>query len=547
MSSENPRNTLRGRTGRHLTGIVVAAGLVLTACTDPGNRAVERPPTAAFTNVRAHLPGAGTLNVECPDGTWSPQDGDGNPVAVRDENGVETSRIDIGVGETITVTDPLTGNDIDLVCVPEFLPEFGDEWIGEWVGMGLTSKAPWRSVLKAFLAGGAVSVRVHEIVVDPYGVIRSYRLVVGIPSAMEQDPITSGLISQLHGDQNIPTGSKEPWPLPGAAAPGTPPEDSYVDIRSTPPSRDGVETPGLRLEPPTPGIRLDGHDFVVTPNGNYLVIGYELVEEPLDELALPPLAPNACKNRRPGEPVTTLRTRIIEYRRDGTVAKIWRSEEHLSAGIGPAIRFGIPEIDGERICVYDIEHANALDIDDRGRVVVGMRNALTPAVLIDWRSGEVLWTLGGDGPKALAVEDDPYDGPVASHDATLMLENGSTVLAILDNNSGRGTPRYVRYVVDETKRTATLTKQIPLTCREGTCYSLLGGSSPVFRGEGADAEILVNLGGIVTEDVTVPIDGQLLHYRGEKLVNSIPLGPWWLYRATVYREEPWSRSGNHDN
>jgi hypothetical protein len=527
--------------------MVVAAGLVLTACTNTENGDTEHPTTAAFANVRAHLPGARALNVECPDGTWSPLDRAGNPVAVRNENGADAFRVDIKIGETVTITDQLTGKDIDLICVPEFLPEFGDDWIGEWVGMGLVTTRPWRSALQMFIAGFATNWRVHEIVIDPYGVIRSYRLVVGLPSAVEQDPVTSGLISHMHGDQRIPPGSEEPWPLPGAAAPGTPPEDSYIAIRSTRPDNDGVEKPGLRLKPPTPGIRLDGHDFVVTADGNYLVIGYELVEEPGDGLVPPLTAPNACMKRRSGEPVTTLRTRILEYRRDGSVAKIWRSEDHLPAGISPAIGFGIFEIDGERVCVYDIEHANALDIDDRGRVVVGMRNALTPAVLIDWRSGEVLWTLGGDGPNALDVEDDPYDGPLASHDATLMLENGRTVLAILDNNSRRGTPRYVRYIIDEEQRTATLFVQIPLTCREGTCYSLLGGSSQVFRGEGTEAEMLITLGGNVAEDVTVPLDGQLLHYRGGTLVSIIPLGPWWPYRATVYREEPWSRSGNQGN
>lgn len=532
----------RRNTRRHLMGALTFAVLTLTSCTSETTETAE--PSTAFVNVRSHLPGASTLNIECEGDTWSPRDRDGNPVTVRDESGAETTRLDVGVGETVTVTDPLTGEDVDLICVPEFLPEFGKEWIGEWVGMGLTSNAPWRSVLRAFLAGGATSARIHEIVVDPYGVIRSYHLVVGVPSAMEQDPVTSGLISQMHADQSIPPG-EDPWPMPEAAAPGTPSEDDYITIRSNAPGRDGAASESLRLESPAPGIRLDGHDFVVTADGTYLVIGYELVEEDGEGLVIPNLAPNACKDRRPGEPVVTLRTRIVEYARDGSVTKIWRSEDHLPVGIGPAIRFGIPEIDGRRVCVHDIEHANAIDLDERGGVIIGFRNALTPAVLIDWASGEVRWTLGGDGPRSLTVEGDTYDGPIASHDATLTNENGTSILAILDNNSGRGTPRYVRYAVDETSRTATLVTEIPITCREGTCYSLLGGSAQVFRGEGENAEMLVNPGGIVTEDVTVPIDGQLLHYRGEKLVNTIPLGPWWLYRATVYREEPWSRVGGN--
>jgi len=536
----NQRTTRDRRTRKRATGTILAVTLTLTACVgEPGDRE-PRPDSAAFTNVRDHLPGAETLNVTCPDGAWEPQDRDGNPVTVGDANGDPTSRLAIDIGETITVTDPLTGKNLDLLCVPEFLPEFGDEWIGEWAGMGLISNVRWRPVLHAFLAGGAVSTRIHEIVVDPYGVIRSYRLVVGIPSAMEQDPVTGGIISQMYPDQNVPTETGEPWPMPGAAAPGTPPEGSHILVRTTP------ETT-LRLEAPRRSLRLDGHDFAVTAEGNFLAIGYELIEEPGESFVIPALAPNRCRDRKPGEPVTTLRARVVEYARDGSVVKIWRSEDHLPAGVGPAIRFGVPEIDGKRVCVYDIEHPNAIDVTDDGDVIVGFRNALTPAVLIDWESGRIRWTLGGEGPQALTVKNDPYDGPVASHDATLTRENGSNILAILDNNSGRGTPRYVRYALDETAGTATLITEIPLSCREGTCYSLLGGSAHVFRGEGETAEMLLNLGGIVTEDVTVPINGQLLYYRGEELVNTIPLGPWWLYRATVYSEEPWARSSPAGN
>lgn len=521
---------------------LLLAGLTLSACASAGPNDDAEPATRlAFVNVRSHLPGATTLNIECPDGTWSPVDGDGRSVAVRGRDGGETTRLAVKVGETITVRDPLTGKNIDLLCVPDALPEF-ENWIGEWVGMGLTSNLRWRDILQAFLAGGSTASLVHEIVVDPYGVIRDYRTVVGIPSAVEQDPITSGLISQMHPEQDIPSGSEGPWPLPGAAAPGTPAEGSYITIRNTKPGGTNASGETLRLEAPSGSFRLDGHDIVVNKMGNYLVLGYELIDEPGNGMVAPGTAPKACRGRGPDEPVKTLRTRVVEYDRGGSIVKVWRAEEHLSAGVGPSIRFGIPELDGERICVYDLEHANALDLDENGNVVIGFRNAVSAAALIDWASGEVIWTLGGDGPKALAIKGDAYDGPLASHDATITREQGVTILAIFDNNSTRGKPRYIRYAIDETARTATLITDVPITCKEGTCYSMLGGSAQVFRGEGENAEMLINPGGIVTEDIIVPVDGQLLHYKGDELVNVIPLGPWWLYRATVYREEPWSRA-----
>jgi hypothetical protein len=523
------------------TALTLTMGLLLSACAGGESENGDTPATRlAFVNVRSHLPGASTLNIECPDDVWSPVDKDGRAVLVSAPDGNETTDLSVTIGETVTVTDPLTGNDIDLLCVPGELPEF-ENWIGEWVGMGLTSNLRWQDILKAFLAGGSTASLVHEIVVDPYGVIRSYRPVVGVPSAMEQDPVTGGLISQMDSDQRIPDGSGGPWPLNGAVAPGTPAEGSYIVVRGMRPGDANASGETLRLEAPPGSFRLDGHDFVVNEKGNYLVLGYELTEESGDAMVVPSISPKACRERAQGEPITTLRTRIVEYDRTGGIVKVWRSEDHLSADIGPSIRFGIPEIEGKRTCVYDLEHANAIDIDENGNIVIGFRNAVSTAILIDWVSGDVLWTLGGKGPKALTIEGDEYDGPLASHDATVTRENGVTHLAIFDNNSTRGRPRYIRYAIDETNRTATLVTEIPITCSQGTCYSMLGGSSQVFRGAGEDAELLINPGGIVTEDIVVPIDGQLLHYKGDKLINNIPLGAWWLYRATVYTEEPWSQ------
>lgn len=536
-----PRPLARAASRHRRLGAGLLAGLLAVstaACTSTG----DRPGTGAastgefaFVNVRKHLSGAKVLNVECPDGVWTPRDAHDEPVVVKDLDGVSRTAFDMDPGTTVAVIDPATNADVELLCVPDVLPEFGDAWIGTWVSMGLYSNADWRTTLPLRAKGATIATRTHEIVVDPYGVIRSYRMVVVIPAAVEQDTVTSGLIYYGH-----PADSDDS--VTDSLATGTPPTGSYIAIQGERPGPDGSTTETLRIESPPGSFRLDGHDFLTLENGNYLAIGYEPIEEPGDGLTLPPTAPESCRNRAAGEPVTMLRTRVIEYGRDGSIVKIWRSEDHLPAAAGPAVRVEISEIDGKRVCIYDIEHANALDVDGRGGVVVGFRNATTSAILVDWASGDVLWTLGGDGPKALKIENDRYDGPLAAHDATVTVENGVTRLSFFDNNTGRGLPRYVRYVVEANQRRAVLETDVTVTCGKSTCYSLATGSAAAIRGEGDDAEVLVNPGVVVGEDITVPMDGELLLYRGEKLVRRVALGPWWLYRATVLPEEPWSRA-----
>jgi len=567
---------------RLLAGATTLAAL--TACSGTGDETAPTAQAGGIANVLAHAAGANVVNVHCPGDTWSPLDDDGRPAAVT-VDGERTTRVDIAPGEHRDLTTG-DGTTLGIVCVDEKLPVLGDDWIGEWATLSLLENSDWRSTQRALIAGatgpgvwsnenpgngdeGADAARGHapvmrlpgarddeqggeqggeqgdgeddadrsggcgfvlcggnyQLLVDPYGVIRWYTVSHIMPAALEYDAPRGGLIGYDHGEQ--------------PSSPGVPPVDSRIVVYRERPAGSDAE-PDLAISSPDGAIRLDGHDYAVLPDGNYLFIGYELVEEtPVDRTGLFNSS-SYCRERSVGEYRHTVRTRILEYTPDGALVRTWRSEDHLPPIAAPAVRPAVlPGRDGQ-VCALDLEHANAIDVDPDGRVVLGFRNAHTAAIAVTWPAGELAWTLGGDGATALDVVDDPLDGPLAPHDAKVTRAADGTYLHLLDNNAFRGPGRYVRYRIDETARTATLTDAVTLRCGGQDCYTLFMGSLNVLSEDG-DVEVLANPGGPIGEDITMALDGELLLYRGTDLVRSVKLGDWWAYRVAILPEEPWTR------
>jgi hypothetical protein len=487
-------------------------------------------------NVRDHLPGASVLNIECPDGAWTPLGSDGNPVSVTDAAGRTQDRIRIAEGDDVTVTDPSTGEAVTLVCVPAMLPEFGDGWVGQWVGLSIIENGIWHEVLQDFTRGFAETdggggldenTDIYKLVIDPYGVIRWYEDIAYFPPAVEQDDSTGDILSLVQYSGGF------------GYAPGTPAKDSYIVVSGEKPTSHGTFGETVVLRSPSPSLRIDGHDITVLPNGNYLVIAYENVEETRIEYDVLLRLPAGCPQRSVSELTTIMRTRLLEYSRDGKLLRTWKSEDHLPPTVGAQAIVGVRREDGKTICSIDSEHPNAVDADEQGRVVVGFRNHPSDVIMIDWASGELIWELSGEGSKALDVTGDRYNGPSAAHDATISVLNGATHISLFDNNTLVGPPRYVRYRIDEGSNTADLVVEIFTSCTPIPCFS--GGMGSAAAVDASSTELLVNLGIVVSEDVTVPLDGRLLHYRDAELVGSTTLDGWWVYKASLFRHEPWSR------
>lgn len=539
--------SLETRRWRACLGVLLAALPLLAACSPQPSKSTSSDSGTvsnwSFANVRPHLPGASFVNVECPDGRWSPEDSAGKPVNVIDAAGDLTNSISVLEGESRTITEIGNGQKVTLLCVPESFPELVPGWIERWAGMTIIDNTPWPQVIPAFVAGKPVAVRVHEILVDPYGVIRWVDTSIGITSAVEQDPTTSGIIKHRHTTGLENASGPGPWPIENSFATGTPPDDSYVAIYDTPPDASGKAAPTRILKTPYAGLHLDGHDFAALANSNLLVIGYELVKEESLEGRLPSVASRFCALDENAGPYHNLRARIIEYSPKGEVVTIWRAEEHLPALIGPGIRVSTVDIDGKQTCVYDVDHPNALDVDPDGNVLVGMRNYPSAAVLIDWATGDVLWTLGGDAETSLTIEGDTRGAPIAAHDATITRDGNVTYLSFFDNQTAQGVPRYVRYTLETDRKVAVLESEIAATCGDVKCFSIFAGSATPFTSPLSADEVLVNPGGIVGEDITAALGGFLAHYRDGELVSTISLGSWWVYKVSLYAEEPFSRGG----
>lgn len=523
-----------GRYGNSFTWAVALGALVaLAACNSTGDE--RQTAVGGIANVLPHVAGADVVNVHCPLGRWEPVSGNGAPVAVI-LDGMETTSITITPGEqrNVAVND---GRVLGVLCVDDDLPVFGDDWIGKWATISMVTNSNWPSVLKMQIAAGQqveedvsetcgfiLCDRNYQVLVDPNGVIRWYVSSGYMISALEYDHIGGGLVAYEHGKQ--------------PSAPGVPPIDSKVLVYNSRPAN-AAAAPDLSISSPDGSVRLDGHDYAVLSNGNYLLIGYEIVDETPTDRSGRFHGLRACKERSITQYRHTLRARILEYTTEGTLVRVWRSEDHIPPIAGPDVRPAVLFDAGRMVCALDLEHANAIDVDPDGRVILGFRNAYSHAIAVNWPTGSVAWTLGGEHEAALNITGDPLGGPRASHDAKVTRVDGRTFLHILDNNSFRGPARYVRYLIDEKSRTAELSGAVTLRCGGEECYTLFMGSLNVLSEEG-ETEVLANPGGPIGEDITAARDGELLLYRGERLVRSIGMGNWWAYRVAVLPEEPWN-------
>jgi hypothetical protein len=208
---------------------------------------------------------------------------------------------------------------------------------------------------------------------------------------------------------------------------------------------------------------IDGHDFELLPNGNFLVVSY-------------PLVSGADLSSIGGLSNTCIRdAQVRELTPRGAVVWSWFASQHIS----PA------EINPDRRAVMQASRCNAAadawhinSIQDAGSdFITSLR--LTDAVFrINKATGNVVWKLGGTTrPGSLTiVGDKPSAGPaggVGQHDARLW-SDGS--VSIFDNGNDDGITnvrpaRVVRYQIDTTAHTATLVEQVhdPLITNASAC------------------------------------------------------------------------------
>ena len=227
---------------------------------------------------------------------------------------------------------------------------------------------------------------------------------------------------------------------------------------------DRVKTVGL--------VDTDEHEFVIQPNGNYIVLAYEPVVRDLTEFG-----------RGPAE---RIRDGIWqELSPDHQVLFQWNSWDHM--------------VFDETVYLekdaHDYAHMNSLFVDDDGNWIVSSRG-MAQILKIDRATGDVIWKLGG-AQNQFTFINDPFGGFCGQHTASI-LDDGH--LLLFDNGQycypempERGElTRIVEYAIHEDDMTAELvwsySREGAYTTSQGSAQRLTNGNT--FIGWGAGTRYL---------------------------------------------------------
>lgn len=261
------------------------------------------------------------------------------------------------------------------------------------------------------------------------------------------------------------------------------------------------------------GAPIDGHEFVLLPNGNRLVMSYK----PRYGVDLRPVGGRADRGLLDGA--------IQEQTPDGKVVWEWNSKDHVSIEETPERwwqrAWRNPHYDENGKIRYDQFHLNAIE-PWRDEYVLSTRHTDT-VWGIDRKTGELLWKFGGvPTDKSLkVVGDDPYkDYPISgNHDVRMV----GDMLTIHDNGvkiNGRQ-PRALMYRIDLEDRTATYVGDFrdDEVSGNGHCcgsFRQLGdgwvvawGAAPWVSGFTKDGKLAFRLGVPVAPYRAVPVPGNV--------------------------------------
>lgn len=243
----------------------------------------------------------------------------------------------------------------------------------------------------------------------------------------------------------------------------------------------------------------DEHEFVIQPNGNYIVLAYEPVVRDLTEFGR-----SATDNIMDGM--------LQELSPDHEVLFQWNTWDHMSFGDSTYL-----ERDPR-----DYSHLNSVFVDDDGNWIVSSRGQ-AQVFKIDRDTGEVLWRLGG-ATNDFTFVNDPFGGLCGQHTASLTKEGH---LLLFDNGQycypevpERGElTRIVEYELDEDAMTAELvwsySREGAYCVSQGSAERLDNGNT--FIGWGIGTNLLATEvtpdGQIVYELSATALSGGVHSYR----------------------------------
>ena len=178
------------------------------------------------------------------------------------------------------------------------------------------------------------------------------------------------------------------------------------------------------VRPVAPVSLLNAHDFVIKPNGNYVLMSYEPTRRDFSAFSDPD--GNAYSTDEP-----TRDSVIQEVTPGGEQVFLWNSWDHLAVG-EDCRQHRFPD---------DYAHINSLQVVD-GDIVASFRGC-SQVLRIDGTTGDIVWLLGksnrsdadwiaNGAPAPLSIAGDPH-GEFCGQHAARMKPNGNLVL--FDNGS----------------------------------------------------------------------------------------------------------------
>jgi VCBS repeat-containing protein len=193
------------------------------------------------------------------------------------------------------------------------------------------------------------------------------------------------------------------------------------------------------------GGSTDIHELQREPNGDDLVISYQ----PREHVDLTAFGANG------GLDDTVIDAEVQEINSTGEAVWTWNSSNHI--GLGETGRWWPTVLAGNP---RDIVHMNAVEPVGDDAILISLRH--TDAVYkIDKATGDVIWKLGGTWtPKSLTVANDPEGAYPFGGQHDVRLQPDGTITVHDNSTNLPGSPRAVRYEINEATHTATLVEEV---------------------------------------------------------------------------------------
>lgn len=260
------------------------------------------------------------------------------------------------------------------------------------------------------------------------------------------------------------------------------------------------------------GIETDNHDFLILPNGHYLLIGKQTEVQDL----------SLKKYFNQLHPITGSKRARVKYdviqELDKSKKPVfqWSSKDHFKPE--DADRFYLTDT-----AIVDVTHFNSVDEDKNGNLLISAR-FYNEVLKVNKKTGKIIWRMGGKYNTLNVLNDSlPFLG---QHDARF---TGPNTFSLFDNghtyDSLRQNARALEYEVNDSLNTATL---IWSHSNPEIIYSQAAGNVQRIK----DSHTLVNYGKTSPGGQNMTIE--LLDKRNEKILSLSFPDTMASYRAYYY-------------